>query len=78
VVIVTTDRQSAFDRLLACIPFKGQARGAGSFVGGCCLLGFCCGGRWAEELGAVAEVAEFRRGSLPGRLDGGKEERRPS
>ncbi|PNH01647.1 Phosphoribosylaminoimidazole-succinocarboxamide synthase [Tetrabaena socialis] len=24
VVIVTTDRQSAFDRLLACVPFKGQ------------------------------------------------------
>jgi hypothetical protein len=24
VVIVTTDRQSAFDRLLASIPFKGQ------------------------------------------------------
>jgi phosphoribosylaminoimidazole-succinocarboxamide synthase len=25
-VIVTTDRQSAFDRLLASIPFKGQVR----------------------------------------------------
>lgn len=25
-VIVTTDRQSAFDRLLAAIPFKGQVR----------------------------------------------------
>lgn len=25
IVIVTTDRQSAFDRLLAAIPFKGQA-----------------------------------------------------
>jgi hypothetical protein len=28
-VIVTTDRQSAFDRLLASIPFKGQVREAG-------------------------------------------------
>jgi hypothetical protein len=27
VVIVTTDRQSAFDRLLASVPFKGQVRG---------------------------------------------------
>ena len=27
VVIVTTDRQSAFDRLLASIPFKGQVGG---------------------------------------------------
>ena len=26
VVIVTTDRQSAFDRLLASVPFKGQVR----------------------------------------------------
>jgi phosphoribosylaminoimidazole-succinocarboxamide synthase len=28
-VIVTTDRQSAFDRLLASIPFKGQVRWLG-------------------------------------------------
>ncbi len=26
IVIVTTDRQSAFDRLLASVPFKGQVR----------------------------------------------------
>jgi len=25
IVVITTDRQSAFDRLLAAIPFKGQA-----------------------------------------------------
>jgi hypothetical protein len=32
VIIVTTDRQSAFDRLLASIPFKGQVRGGGLWV----------------------------------------------
>lgn len=27
-VLVTTDRQSAFDRVLASVPFKGQVRSA--------------------------------------------------
>ena len=33
-VIVTTDRQSAFDRLLAAVPFKGQVGRAGRGGGG--------------------------------------------
>ena len=45
-VIVTTDRQSAFDRLLASVPFKGQARAprrrhspaaTAASSGACCL-----------------------------------------
>jgi hypothetical protein len=40
-VIVTTDRQSAFDRLLASIPFKGQVRRLG-FDLRVQMTGFCC------------------------------------
>lgn len=48
-VILTTDRQSAFDRVLAAVPFKGQARAL--------LPAFCA--RRARETSIARELCAF-------------------